>query len=85
MVAHAIKARPGEHPNGQWQTHDDRFRFVYVADGWVELEYEDIGTVRLEKGAMAYQLPMIRRAELAHSDDMVLVEVITPGLAESVA
>ncbi|HSD09831.1 MAG TPA: hypothetical protein VLF14_02535 [Candidatus Binatia bacterium] len=84
MVAHAIKARPGGHPNGQWRTHDDRFRFVYVADGWVELEYEDIGTVRLEKGAMAYQPPMIRRTELAHSDDMVLVEVVTPGLAGSV-
>jgi quercetin dioxygenase-like cupin family protein len=79
MVARAIKVLPGKHPHGEWRTHGPHFQFVYVADGWVELEYDDIGAVRLEKGSMAYQPPLIGRAEVAHSDDVVIVEVATPG------
>jgi hypothetical protein len=45
----------------------------------VEREYEDIGAVRLEKDSTVYQPPMIRHAEVAHSDDVVIVEVLTPA------
>jgi quercetin dioxygenase-like cupin family protein len=82
MVARAIKVLPGKHPHGQWHTDNLHFQLVYVADGWVEFEYEDIGTVRLEKGSMAYQPPMIRRAEVAHSNDVVILEVLTPGASK---
>src|SRR5262249_46075955 len=84
MVAHAIKVLPGKHPHGQWHTDNLYFQLVYVADGWVQFEYEDIGTVRLEKGSMVYRPPMIRHAEVAHSDDLVIVEVVTPGEFETV-
>ena len=77
MVAQAIKVPPGGRPRRQWHAPDPRFRFVYVADGWAEFEYEDIGTVRLEKNAMAYQPPMVRYAEVACSNDAVIVEVVT--------
>jgi quercetin dioxygenase-like cupin family protein len=79
LVAQAIKGLPGKHERRPWHPHDRHFRFAYVADGWVELEYEDIGAVRLEKASMVYQPPMIRHAELAYSDDVVIVEVVTPG------
>ena len=83
ILAHAIKTSPRTDSHGRWHTHDRRFRLLYVADGWVKLEYEDIGNVRLEKGSMAYQPPMTRRAELAHSTDVVIVEVVMSGDARS--
>jgi quercetin dioxygenase-like cupin family protein len=79
MVAQAIKALPGKRPHRHWHSGSPDFRFLYVADGWAELEYEDIGAVRLEKNSMVYQPPMIRHAEVALSDDVVIVEVVTPG------
>ena len=53
MVAHAIKALPGRHHAGSGTRAIPDFRFVYVADGWAEFDYEDIGAVRLEKDSMA--------------------------------
>jgi quercetin dioxygenase-like cupin family protein len=77
--AHMVKVVPGTHPHGHWHTHDLGFQFVYVLDGWVEFEYEDIGRVRLERGSMVYQPPLIRHAEVAHSDDVVILEIVAPG------
>jgi len=84
MAAHAIKGLRGMRPHGGWHAHDLDFQLVYVADGWMEVEYEDIGAVRLEKGSMVYQPPMIRHAEVAHSEDLVVVEVVTPAEFETV-
>ncbi len=78
-VAHAIKVLPGKHPHGQWHTHDLAFQFVYVAAGWVEFDYEDIGPVRLQVGSAVYQPPMIRHAEVAHSDDVQIIEFVAAG------
>ena len=50
-----------------------------MADGWVEFQYEDIGRVRLETGSSVYQPPLIRHAEVAHSDDVVIIEFVAPG------
>lgn len=79
MMAHAFKRLPGKNARGRWCTPEAGFRFVYVADGWAELELEDIGTVRLEKDSIVYQPPMIRHADVAQSDDAVIVEVVTPA------
>ncbi len=79
MMAHAFKRLPGKNARGRWCTPEAGFRFVYVADGWAELEFEDIGTVRLEKDSIVYQPPMIRHADVAQSDDAVIVEVVTPA------
>jgi hypothetical protein len=57
--------------------HADPASVRLVADGWAEFDYEDIGAVRLEKNAMAYQPPMVRHAEVACSNDAVIVEVVT--------
>jgi quercetin dioxygenase-like cupin family protein len=77
--AQMVKVVPGAHPHGKWHTHELGFQFVYVLDGWVEFIYEDIGKVRLEKGSMVYQPPMIRHAEVQHSDDVVILEITSPG------
>ncbi len=79
IASHAVRVEPGRHPHGQWHTHALGFQFVYVADGWVEFQYEDIGRVRLEKGSSVYQPPLIRHAEVAHSDDLVILETVAPA------
>jgi hypothetical protein len=35
--------------------------------------------VRLEKGSMVHQPSMVRHALVAHSEDVVILEVVTPG------
>lgn len=83
MGAHVIRAVPGEGPKPEWHTHALDFQMVYVLSGWVEFEYEDIGTVRLEPGASVYQPPGIRHREVAHSDDLELLEITSPAEFET--
>lgn len=81
--AHVIRAVPGEGPKPEWHTHALDFQMVYVLRGWVEFEYEDIGPVRLEPGASVYQPPGIRHREVAHSDDLELLEITSPAEFET--
>ena len=77
--AHVIRAVPGEGPKPEWHTHDLAFQMVFVLRGWVEFEYADIGRVRLEVGASVYQPPGVRHREVAHSDDLDMLEVTSPA------
>ena len=77
MIARAIKASPGKRADVPIRTHDGETSFLYVVDGWVELAYDDVGRVRLEKGGVTYEPPTARRTHVAHCDDLVLVEVST--------
>jgi len=43
-------------------------------------KYNDLGIVRLEQGAIAYQPPTVRHAAISCSDDLVIMEVNTPGV-----
>ena len=77
--AHVIRARPGSDAAPQWHRHSLEFQMVYVTRGWVEFEYEGVGKVRLEPGSCVHQPPGIRHRELAHSDDMELIEITLPA------
>ena len=77
--AHVIRGIPGEHATGQWHTHDLPFQMFFVLKGWVRFEYEDIGEVTLEAGSSALQPPRVRHREIAHSDDLELVEITAPA------
>ena len=77
--AHVIRAVPGEGPKPQWHTHELGFQLVVVLRGWVRFEYEDIGEVMLHPGDSVLQPPMIRHREVAHSDDLELLEVTAPA------
>ena len=52
---------------------------VYVLKGWVTFEYEGEGPVTLEAGDCVHQPPGIRHRELAHSDDLEMLEIVTPA------
>ena len=77
--AHVIRAVPGAHPEPKWHWHELKFQMVWVVRGWVRFEYEDIGEVTLEAGSSALQPPRVRHREIAHSDDLELVEITAPA------
>ena len=79
VVAHVIRAAPGEHFVGTPHRHDARFQLVYILKGWIEFEYEGQGRVRLEAGSCVYQPPLIRHREVGHSDDVEMLEVVMPA------
>ena len=77
--AHVIRAVPGRESEGRWYVHDLDFQLVYVTRGWVVFEYEGRGEHRLESGSCVLQPPGIRHREVRHSDDMELLEVVSPA------
>jgi uncharacterized RmlC-like cupin family protein len=78
-VAHVIRAVPGAAFVGEAHLHRTAFQLVYVLRGWIEFEYEGQGTVRLEAGSCVHQPPAIRHREIAHSDDVELLEIVMPA------
>lgn len=77
--AHVIRAVPGMESPGTWHTHDLAFQMVYVTQGWVVFEYEGSGEHVLRAGSCVLQPPGIRHREVRHSDDMELVEIVSPS------
>ncbi len=77
--AHVIRAVPGRHSEGAWHSHDLDFQMVYVTKGWVVFEYEEQGEHMLRAGSCVLQPPGIRHREVRHSDDMELIEIISPA------
>ncbi|MEQ6247332.1 cupin domain-containing protein [Sulfitobacter sp. HNIBRBA3233] len=77
--AHVIRAVPGAESPGTWHTHDLAFQMVYVTKGWVVFEYEGEGEHILRAGSCVLQPPGIRHRELRHSDDMELIEIVSPA------
>jgi quercetin dioxygenase-like cupin family protein len=81
--AHVIRAVPGTGAAPQWHTHDLGFQFVYVLRGWVTFTYEDIGEVTFRPGDSVVQPPRVRHVEVAHSDDLELLEITSPAAFET--
>ena len=81
--AHVIRAIPGRHSEGVWHVHQLDFQMVYVTKGWVVFEYEQTGEHILRAGSCVLQPPGIRHREVRHSDDMELIEIISPATFET--
>jgi len=80
VVAHVIRARRGKAPHGEWHAHDCKVQFVYVLKGWVLFEYEGVGRVMMKAGSCFYQPPRIRHREIRHSQDLEMIEVVSPAI-----
>ena len=78
VVAHVIRARR-QMPRGEWHAHDCNVQFVYVLKGWVLFEYEGVGRVMMKAGSCFYQPPRIRHREIRHSQDLEMIEVVSPA------
>ncbi len=77
--AHVIRAKPGDHGGTGWHRHALDVQLVYILKGWVRFDYEGVGEVLLEAGACVHQPPGIRHVEIAHSDDIEILEITLPA------
>ncbi len=78
-VMHVIRAHEGCNATGEWHRHEVQLQIVYVLKGWVTFEYEGHGEHTLVAGTCVHQAPGIRHREIAHSEDMELLEIVLPG------
>ena len=77
---HVIRAKPGTgHGSTGWHRHALDLQLVYILKGWVRFNYEGVGEVLLEAGACVHQPPGIRHIEIAHSDDVEILEITLPA------
>lgn len=79
VVAHVIRAKPGVQLHPERHHHEVEFQMVYVLKGWMKFHYEGVGEVTLRAGSCVHQPPGIRHTELAHSDDLELIEIVMPA------
>ncbi|MDO6797196.1 cupin domain-containing protein [Shimia thalassica] len=81
--AHVIRAVPGMESPASWHSHTLDFQMVYVTRGWVVFEYEGQGEHMLREGSCVLQRPGIKHREVRHSDDMELIEIVSPAEFET--
>jgi quercetin dioxygenase-like cupin family protein len=79
VVAHVIRAKPGMQLHPERHHHEVEFQMVYVLKGWVKFHYEGVGEVMLKAGSCAHQRPGINHIELAHSEDLEMLEIVMPA------
>ena len=84
VLAHVIRAKPGAHGGFGWHKHTLEFQMYYVLKGWVRFNYEGVGEVTSRAGSCVHQPPGIRHADVAHSDDLELIEITLPAEFETV-
>ena len=65
-------------PTG-WHYHVCEGQFVYTLKGWVELEFEDGTSCRLEAGDSCFIPGGMHHNETATSDDLEILEVCLPS------
>lgn len=82
-MAHVIRAKKGDDGGFGWHRHVLDFQMYYVLKGWVKFQYEGVGEVLAEAGSCVNQPPGIRHAEIAHSDDLELLEITLPAEFET--
>jgi len=85
MRAQITAARAGMVEPTGWHWHECESQFIYVLSGWIDLEFDGSGLVRLEAGDSAMIPGGLKHQEVATSDDFELLEVSNPARMETVA
>jgi mannose-6-phosphate isomerase-like protein (cupin superfamily) len=65
-------------PTG-WHHHVCEGQFVYMLKGWIELQFEDGRTIKVEQGDSLYIPGGVRHNETRASDDLEILEVSIPA------
>ena len=79
MRAQLTKAKTGMTEPTGWHYHVCENQFVYVLQGWVELEFEGSEMLRLGPGDTVYIPGGLKHNELRTSDNLEILEISTPG------
>ena len=80
MRAEVMHVGPGApaRPTG-WHYHTCEMQFLYMLDGWVDLEFGDRGVVRLKTGEAMMIPGGTVHQEIRASEPMELLEVSVPA------
>ena len=79
MRAQVMTATQGlSEPTG-WHYHECDGQFVYVLKGWVDLQFEDGRTLRIEEGDSLFIPGFLRHNEIRTSAELEILEVSAPG------
>jgi len=79
MRAQVMLASQGlSRPTG-WHYHECDGQFIYILKGWVELQFEDGKTIKVEQGDSLFIPGYLRHNETRTSDEMEILEVSVPG------
>ncbi|WP_159591267.1 cupin domain-containing protein [Hydrogenophaga sp. BPS33] len=65
-------------PTG-WHYHECEQQLVYVLQGWIELQFEDGTTQKIEEGGSLFIPPGFRHNEIHTSDFFEIIEVSVPA------
>ena len=79
MRAQVMKSSKGMSEPTGWHYHECDGQFVYILKGWVDLQFEDGRTLRVEQGDSLFIPGYLRHNEIATSEEMEILEVSTPG------
>jgi quercetin dioxygenase-like cupin family protein len=85
MRAQVMSASEGMTKPTGWHYHVCDGQFVYVLEGWVDLEFEDGQALRVQKGESLYIPGGLRHNETATSDTLEILEVSVPADMGTVA
>ena len=80
MRAQVMRSTQGlSRPTG-WHYHECEGQFIYMIKGWVELQFEDGRSLRVEEGDSLFIPGFLRHNEIRTSEEMEILEVSTPGV-----
>ena len=79
MRAQVMAASDGMTKPTGWHYHVCEGQFVYALKGWVDLEFEDGQTLRLQAGESLYIPGGLRHNEIRTSDALEILEVCVPA------
>ena len=79
MRAQMMSAADGMTKPTGWHYHVCEGQFVYALSGWVDLEFEDGQTLRLQAGESLYIPGGMRHNEIRTSDALEILEVSVPA------
>lgn len=79
MRGQIMKAKTGMTQPTGWHYHTCDGQFVYLLNGWVELEFEGGELLRLEPGDTVFIPGGLKHNELRTSDDFEALELSMPG------
>ena len=86
MLAQVIRAEGGAYQgNGDWHYHILDDQFVYILQGWANVQFEGQEPVRVKSGTCFYQPSEIKHAFLACSQDFEALEVCLPAEFETIS
>jgi quercetin dioxygenase-like cupin family protein len=79
MRAQVMSSSKGmSRPTG-WHYHECDGQFIYILKGWVDLEFEDGRTIRVDAGDSLFIPGYLRHNEIRTSEEMEILEVSIPG------